>query len=303
MLTEQKKKVSIVIPTIEEEGVFGLIGELRQMLGNETEFVIVDKSGDEYYKKLLDTGAIVIRQKDNGVENAIMLGLKHASGDILASIDADGTHDPSGIKAGVELIEEGKADMVLGNRLANLEKGSMSGYLKFGNSVLSWIFSKLYKTEVHDVLTGLFVMSRESFEDIKGIDPYRAGIAFFALEVATRGYRIKEVDIKYYKRRYGTSKLTKSKFLYGLNVGSHFVRKIRDYSPLLIFGSLGLVLILIGVILGLFILANFVHTGLLGGVGRALLSFMFVVLGFVSIVTGFTLDLLLEIDRKLSRRS
>lgn len=99
-----KRTVSVIIPTIEEETVFNLIGEIRKSLGLDTEIIIVDKSGDEYFEKLKKTGATVIRQKDSGVERAIMTGLRRAHGDIIASIDADGTHDPSGLKAGARLI-------------------------------------------------------------------------------------------------------------------------------------------------------------------------------------------------------
>ena len=35
------------------------------------------------------------------------------------------------------------------------------------------------------------------------------------------------------------SKLTRSKLAYGVNVASHLIRQIRDYSPLLIFGGMG----------------------------------------------------------------
>ena len=40
-----RKTVSVIIPTIEEEAVFGLIKDIRKLLGAETEIIIVDKSG------------------------------------------------------------------------------------------------------------------------------------------------------------------------------------------------------------------------------------------------------------------
>ncbi len=297
-----EEKISVIIPTIEEESLFAVIEHLRKLLGKDIEIVVVDKSSDEYFDRIKKAGVVAIRQKDSGVENAIMLGLRSAKGSILASIDADGTHEVAGIKKALEIIEAGKADLVLGNRLNGLEKGSMSFYLKFGNSVLSWIFSRVYKTKIHDVLTGLFVMRRSSFDSIKETEPYRAGIAFFAVELARRGYRIGEVDIKYYKRKYGPSKLANSKFAYGLGVAAHLIRRIRDYSPLLIFGGLGVVFILFGGILGVFVLISFIRSGLLTEIGRALIAFMLVVLGFLMIATGFILDLLLEIEKIVSRK-
>lgn len=296
------KHISVIIPTIEEESVFTLIHRIRQMFGSGVEIIIVDKSSEAYRKRLEKTGAIVIRQRSRGVENAIVEGLRAAHGDILASIDADGTHDPEGLKEGVRIIEKGDVGLVLGNRLAGLEKGSMSFYLRFGNRALSYIFSKLYRTKVHDVLTGLFVMRRDAFDEIRKVDPYRAGIAFFAIELARRGWAIDEVGIRYYKRAYGKSKLTSSKFAYGINVGAHLIRQIRDYSPLMVFGGIGGAMAVIGVVLGLFVVFNFANTGVLSEPGRALLSIMLIIAGIFLVVSGLILDLLIGIERMLQKR-
>lgn len=295
-------RVSVVIPTIEEESVFGLVDSLHGSLGSSAEIIIVDKSSDKYYKRLKATGATVLRQRDRGVERAIMQGLRYAHGDVLASIDADQTHDISGIVDGIRMIRQDKADFVLGNRMNDIEDGAMGTYLKIGNFGLSWLFSRLYGTNIHDVLTGLFVMKREAFDKIRDVDPYRAGIAFFAIELAKLGYRVREVDIRYYKRRLGTSKLTRSKFIYGVNVASHLIRQLRDYSPLLIFGGLGVVAGIVGLFLGLGVLVDFANTGVFTQTGRALLAFMLVVLGFLLVVAGLILDMLLEIEKGLAKR-
>ncbi len=230
-----------------------------------------------------------------------MLGLRRANGDILASIDADGTHDVEGLARGVRKIRSGKKDFVLGNRFGHISPGSMSPYLIVGNSVLSWMFSVLYRTKIHDVLTGLFVVRKSAFDAIRDIDPYRAGISFFAIELARAGYRIGEVDIRYYKRAHGKSKLTKSKFVYGVNVASHLVRQLRDYSPLLFFGGFGVILVAVGLILGVPVLLNFFSTGTFNTTGRALLAFMLIMGGFLFFVSGLILDVLMEIEKKLEK--
>jgi len=297
----KKPKVSVVIPTIEEEGVFEIIDKLRSRL-KDVEIIIVDKSSEEYEKRLLAKKVKVIRQKDRGVEKAVILGLKYANGSILASIDGDGTHDVNGIFEGIRLIEEGKADLVLGNRMDNIQEGAMSPYIKFGNRLISMIFSKLYKTNVHDFLVGLFVMRREAYEAVKHIEPYRAGQAgVFAIELAKRGYKIAEVPINYYQRKSGESKLTKSKFFYGVNVVGQMIRFVRDYSPLLVFGGIGLVFIIAGLALGLYVLYSFFTTGEFTLIGRSLIAFMLFITGILSIIAGFIIDLLIGIEKQLER--
>lgn len=293
-------KVSIVIPTIEEPTLFGMIKEIRKKLGKDVEIIVVDKSGDAYYRKVKATGVTVLRQKDKGVENAIMQGVRAAHGEIIGSTDADGTHGFEGILKGISMIKEGEADLVLGNRMARLNPGAMSAYLKFGNYCLSLFYSVIYKVRLHDFLTGLFVIRKSSFDEVREMTPYRAGNAgAFAIEFAQRKYKIAEVPINYYPREYGESKLTRSKIFYGVNVASHIVRMARDYNPLLIFGGIGALLMLIGAVLGIYVLYSFLSTGVFNLIGRTLIAFMLIVVGLLSIISGFILDLLLQIEKKL----
>ncbi len=210
------KRISLILPNIEEEGIFRIIKDSRRLFGKDIEIIVVDKSSAEYLKRLTHTGVRIIRQRDTGVENAVMTGLKAASGDILLSTDADDTHETAGLKKAARLVEEGKADFVLGNRMDGLQEGAMDHYIVFGNNALSLIFSIIYKRRVHDILTGLFAMDRKAFDSIREIKPYRIGIGFFAAELAKRGYSIKEVNIRYFIRKQGTSKLAKSKLLWGI---------------------------------------------------------------------------------------
>lgn len=219
----EQPKVSVIMPTIEEESLFTLIKDIRKTFGSSAEIIVVDKSSNAYFNRVKKTGVKVIRQRDSGVENAIMLGLRHARGRFLASIDADGTHEFDGIRKGLAMAQRNEADMVLGNRMSGLSEGSMSDYVLKGNILLTNLFNMRYGTRIHDVLTGLFVMKASAFNEIRNVRPYRAGIAFFVIELAKRGYRIGEVDIKYYIRAEGVSKLARSKLAYGIGVASHIL--------------------------------------------------------------------------------
>ena len=295
----QAPKISVVIPTMEEEAAFDVIKEVRKELG-DVEIIVVDKSSDSYFERLKKEGVVAVKQEGGGVERAVAQGMRLAKGEIIASIDGDGTHDVKGLVLAVEKIKEGTYDMVLGNRLNKSEKGAMSAYIRLGNKILSKLFSSLYGVKVHDILTGLFAVRREAFEKVKDIEPYRAGVATtYAIELIRRGYKIGEIDIRYFKRKYGTSRISRHKTGYALSVAANIIRQVRDYSPLLIFGTFGLVLFIVGLAIGLAVFINFLRTGMFTEVGRALIAFMLAVLGILSIFVGIILDLLLEIDREL----
>ncbi len=211
-------KVSLILPNIEEEGIFHIISESRRIFGRNLEIIVVDKSSAGFVNRLRKTGVRIIRQRSRGVENAVMEGLRAARGSILLSTDADDTHETAGLRRAEELVRKGEADLVMGNRMSGIQKDAMDSYIVFGNNALSGIFSVLYGRRVHDILTGLFAMDRKAFESIRHVQPYRIGIGFFAAELAKRGYRIGEVDIKYYTRKQGMSKLAKSKLLWGMRM-------------------------------------------------------------------------------------
>ncbi len=297
----KKLRISIVIPNMQEEALFGIIPKLRNLLGNDIEIIIVNMSSKEYLQKLQKTKVTILKQEKKGVEAAIIKGLKYAHGDILASIDADGTHELDGIKKAIDLIKSNKADFVLGNRFGGLQKESMNAYLRFGNAFLSLLYSIVYRIHIHDVLTGLFAVKREAFDEIRDVKPYRAGIGFFAIEIAKRGYKIDEIPIKYYKRNYGKSKLAKSKFIYGIGVAIHIIRSARDFSPLLIFSGIGILFIIAGLALGIHILIIFLSTNTFTLTGRALASFLFLMIGVLFIIAGLILDLLMDVKRKIER--
>ncbi len=295
-------KLSIIVPTKNEPTARKSILMLRKAFGSNTEIIVVDKSNAAYRKKLLDTDAIILKQETDGYENALMEGFQKASGDVISTLDPDGTYSINDFKNVVAEISKGKADFVCGNRLDHPAAGAMTLSISLGNRFLTGLFNILYRKKIHDALSGSFAMTKKAFDSIREEEPYRAGTMFFEIELARRGYRIAEVPISYVPRKGSTSRITRAKPIYGLNIASHSIRYARDYNPLIIFGGFGLILGFIGFVLGLAVVASYMHTGALTEPGRALIAFMLIVLGFLSIISGLILDLLLQIEKKLYRK-
>jgi glycosyltransferase involved in cell wall biosynthesis len=295
-------ELSIIVPTKNEPSARKSVLELLKAFGNSAEIIIVDKSDARHRKELAGTGALVLSQESDGYENALMEGFRLSKGDIIGTLDPDGTYSISDFGRVVAELRKGKADFVSGNRFAHPSRGAMTPSIAFGNRFLTGLFNILYRKNIHDALSGSFVMTRKAFEAMRDEEPYRAGTMFFEIELARRGYRIIDVPIGYKPRVGSTSRITRAKPIYGLNIASHSIRYARDYNPLVIFGGTGLVLVVIGLVLGLFVIGNYLHTGALTEIGRALIAFMLVVLGFLSIISGLILDLLLQIEKKLYRK-
>ncbi|MEM3839418.1 MAG: glycosyltransferase [Candidatus Micrarchaeaceae archaeon] len=294
-------RLSIIVPTKNESIAPKTIKELRNQFGSEAEIIVVDKSDEKHYLELRSTGAKVIRQASTGYEDALMQGFRAARGEILSSIDPDGTYRVDEFKKVVEKVSSGEADFCSGNRFGKLSDGAMTASIAFGNKFLTGLFRFLYHKNIHDGLSGAFAMTRKAFDSIREEEPYRAGTLFFEIELARRGFRLMDIPISYSPRIGSESKIAKVKPVYGLNIARNTIRYARDYNPLLIFGTIGAILMLAGLVLGALVITNYLHTGSLSEIGRALIAFMLVTLGFLSIISGLMLDLLLQIEKILIR--
>ncbi len=293
--------LSIVVPTLNEKDAPRTIKALQKAFGRDAEIIVIDKSDAAYRRELVRTGARVITQKSRGYEAALMEGFRAAKGSIISSMDPDGTYDVQDFKRVVAKVRSGEADFCSGNRFGTLHEGAMTPSVMFGNKFLTGLFRSLYHKDMHDGLSGSFAMTRKAFESIRDEEAYRAGTLFFMVELARRGFNMMDIPISYRPRIGSMSKIARAKPIYGMNIARNIIRFARDYNPLLIFGILGVVFIVLGLILGALVLAAYVHTGTLTEIGRALISFMLIVLGFLSILGGLLLDLLLQIEKILMR--
>ena len=297
------KNLSVILPTMNEEHAPSIIRQVYSALGRDTEVIVIDKSTPEMRRPLEETGAKVVIQKTKGYENALMEGFRMANGDIIASIDPDGTYAVEDLKRVVnELKNDEEFAFIAGSRLERLPKDAMTPTIRFGNWFLKSMFNILYRSRMGDVMNGIFAMRKDAFDTIRYMDAYRAGTPFFEIELVRRGFKIRSIPISYKPRSGSKSKISKAKPFYGVTIAYHAVRYARDYSPLLLFGSIGLVLIIMGLVLGAFVFSNYLQTGTLNEIGRALIAFMLITVGFLSVISGLILDLLLEIEKNIVRK-
>lgn len=293
--------MSIIVPVLNEPTSPGIVRMLYKIFGKDTEIIVINKSPTNITKQLVNTGAKVINQNPLGYENALMQGFRIAKGDILATIDADGTYDPKDLKRVVTEICSNNFGFVSSARV-NGRNTAMSHTIRFGNTFLTKMFNVLYRQKMLDVLSGSFAITKEAFEDMKYMDPYRAGTLFFEIEVSRRGYKTHNIVGTYRARKGSKSRISKSKPLYGFTMANHAIRYARDYNPLLIFGTIGIISILIGIIIGVLVLLSYIQSGTLVEIGRALIAFMLIIGGFLSVIAGLILDLLLGIEKRIYKQ-
>ena len=287
-------KVIITIPAYnEEKTITPVIKELKDLMrGLPYEFeilVVNDGSEDKTVKVAENAGAIVYSNKKNlGLADTFkheMKRCKEHNADIIVHTDADGQYPAKYIPPMIEKIIAG-ADLVLGCRF---EKGQYSGskMKSMGNKMFARAFSKLLKTKLTDTTTGFRAFTREVAEL-----PLINSFTYTQEQLIRAGkanMKIEEIPITTRETR--PSKLFNNPFEYAIKAWINILRIYRDFEPLKFFGRIGITLIVLGGILGLYILGRIIVLGTAGGIPRVVLSALLILTGIQIISFGFLADM------------
>ena len=288
--------LAVVITTLnEEQGLENTLKSLKSSLeGKFSYFILVvdARSTDKTVEVAKTMGATVINQRRIGYGDALQVGFHYIdtklNSKITVMLDADGTYETNDIIKMAEIILNGDADFVIGNRFANMDKNAMTTLNKIGNKTLSAFARITLGLKVSDSQCGL----RAFRSDLANIF-YTTSLGMpFATEMlsATKMFhiKIKEIPTTYHVR-IGETKLTPLQD--GSRILSTIVKLLRDTRPLAFFGAIGLILISIGLILGYQVLYVYLETGTINKIPTAILTTLLIILGVQSFSVGLISDM------------
>ena len=144
--------VSVIIPAFDEASAVGVVVQALSAAGKWREVLVVDDgSSDETAIVAAAAGANVIKHpynKGNGA--AVKTGVRHAAGEYVLIIDADGQHSASDAVRLVGFL--GEYDLVVGARAGT---GQASAARHLGNNMLNRIAGYLTGRPIPDLTSGL----------------------------------------------------------------------------------------------------------------------------------------------------
>jgi len=296
------KKLVVVIPAFDEERTIGEVikGIPRRIDGiSDIQIVVIDDGSSDNTKKIAkDAGAdIVLSHSTNiGLGRSFLDGIKQAlsmDADLIVTIDADGQFEPKEIPHIIKDVRDGKSDLVLGSRF--LDKKSypeMSFIKRFGNSIFRYIVNRLTNQDLSDTQCGFRVYSREAALNINsfGRHTYTQEVI---ITLAKKRFRITEFPCMVNKRGYGKSKIADNVLLYGLKAMIILMQTVRDYSPILFFGSIGMVFLLLGLFVDFVLFVRWLLVGVISPYRLMVtLASLSIVLGVGFIILSFVVDML-----------
>ena len=200
------KTISLVIPCYnEEEGLRQLLPKIPAIVD---EVLIVDNaSTDNTARVARELGARVVEEKIKGYGRAYKTGFKNATGDIIITMDGDGTYPPESIALLLYILFEEDVDFISARRWRSKSLQRKSPIRIFGNIILSFTMAALYLCYVVDSQSGMWVFKRTVLPNLKLSSDGMALSEEIKIE-AFSNKNIKTLEIPiYYGERVGTSKL------------------------------------------------------------------------------------------------
>jgi len=212
-LNPMRQRLTLLVPALnEEEAIGGVIRsfpyDALRAMGIEPWVLVVDGHSHDRTREIAErAGAEVTIQPGRGKGDGIRHGLRHATGDMVLVIDADGTYPPDAIPSIVERLSDG-CDVVVGSRIrGSIEPGAMPRVNYVGNRFLSLLATALYGTTITDVCSGMWGLRTGAIPRIEircdGFDIEPEVIA----EACRLRLRVQEVPIAYSGRK-GETKLS-----------------------------------------------------------------------------------------------
>lgn len=295
------KTLAVVIPALNEAKTIGSVIDRipRDIVGiSDIKVVVVnDGSTDETPSIATQAGATVISHtRPMGVGYAFQQGLQKAlelGADYIVNIDADGQFNPEDIPLLLSPIMNGDAQFATATRFAREEfMPTMPGIKLWGNKWMVRIINTITSKHFTDVSCGFRAYTREAALRLTLFGRFTYTQESF-IDLAFKGISMTEVPLRVRgEREHGKSRVASNLWRYGIKSATIIFRAARDYKPFYFIGMPGIILLVLGVLAGLFILWHFIATGQTSPY-RSLVtaSGVCMIIGFLLIFISFLADM------------
>jgi glycosyltransferase involved in cell wall biosynthesis len=285
----QESKTVVLIPCYNEEvAILKVIENFKLALPYADIYVFDNNSIDRTVQLALAAGVYVRNVSIQGKGNVVRRMFADIDADAYVLVDGDGTYDASSAPQMIAKVLDDGFDMVVAKR-KTLEADAYRLGHQFGNWLLTEFVARLFGRSFSDILSGYRVFSRryvKSFPALASGFEIETELTVHALELRMP---ICELDSNYFSRPDGSfSKL--NTYRDGFRILFTIFNLFRVERPLMFFGIVGIIMILISCILSYPIVLTFIDIGLVPRIPTVVLSTGLSIVGVLSIFCGLILE-------------
>ena len=151
-MSKNYKFTLLVLVLNEIDGLKDIVPKIEQNLFDNIIFVD-GGSADGSINWLRENNFFVVHQKNKGLGNAYLEGLRVTQDDFVITFSPDGNSDPSRLKEMVDVINTSNPDILICSRYLDWAKSDDDNLITgFGNWIFTKTFNILYKQKITDYL-------------------------------------------------------------------------------------------------------------------------------------------------------
>jgi hypothetical protein len=293
-------RIAVLIPCYNEASTIGsVVRDFAAVLPEAAIYVYDNNSTDRTPQVAACAGARVGHEPRQGKGNVVCRMFADIDADIYVLVDGDGTYDACSAPGMIERLRAGRLDMVNGARVATRRTAYPTGH-QLGNLLLTGLVAQIFGRRFSDLLSGYRVFSRrfvKSFPAMAGGFEIETALSIHALELRMP---VAEMETPYRDRPQGSASKLRT-FRDGFRIVWMILRLMEEERPLHLFGALASLFALVSVGLALPLLVTFIRTGLVPRLPTAVLSASLMVLAFLSLASGFVIDMV-TLGRREAKR-
>ena len=300
MRKKEQEKIAVLIPCYnEEKTVEKVVKDYKKALPDADIYVYDNNSTDNTASIAKKAGAIVKYEYRQGKGNVIRSMFKDIDADCYLMIDGDDTYPATHAKEMCDLILEGKADMVIGDRLSSTYfTENKRPFHNFGNRLVRGLINQLFKSNVRDIMTGYRAFS---YDFVKTFPVLSKGFEIeteMTIHALDKNFLLKEIPVDYRDRPAGSeSKL--NTFSDGFKVLKTIARLFKEYKPTVFFSIVSVLFLIISFIFGVPVFVEYFRTGLVPRYPTLIFSGFMLMIAILMFICGIILEVVVKKNRQL----
>lgn len=284
------RRIVVAIPCYNEElTVAKVVADFRRELPEADVVVLDNRSTDRTAERAREAGAEVVYVARPGKGSVVRHIFREIDADVYLMVDGDDTYPAEDARALVDLVLRG-ADMAVGDRLTKGDYGreNKRPFHGFGNSLVRSLVNFCFGSRVSDVMSGLRAFSRRFAKNVPILSDGFEVETEMTIRCLDRKLALVESPISYRDRPEGSfSKL--STYRDGARVLKLIFKILKDYRPLLFFGSLAAAAMIAGLACGAPVLIEYARSSFITRVPLAILATGFVMVSITLMNCAFVL--------------
>lgn len=288
-------KIAVLIPCYNEsKTIKKVIDDFKRELPDATIYVYDNNSEDGTDEIAKQAGAIVRYERKQGKGNVIRTMFREIDAECYIMTDGDDTYPAEYARRMCECVLEKNADMVIGDRLSSTYfTENKRPFHNLGNVLVRKLINLIYKSDIRDVMTGYRAFS---YKFVKTFPVLSKGFEIeteMTIHTLDKNLGAENVIIEYRDRPEGSESKLKT-YSDGFKVLKTIITLYKNYKPLSFFSICSIVLALMGIVLLIPVLIEYIQTGLVPRMPSFMASIFFFICSIQSFFGGLILQSLVK---------